>query len=556
MFGFLLLLPLVGALLFQNCSNVKIEGIQNVTYSSLLTPEEEACAPNGASFTTPMRFVFVVDMSMSNIGSLVTLTNDNVTTYSLNTSDGPSDISGERFNKIKKFIEKCGGQNNSKYAIIGFSETAMLENNQSCTNDFEDKNNAIKSIDALKGRQQHDLAIGSRTGQNPFYLQGQTYYSVGLNCAKNKILNDLVQLKDEKPVYKLFFITDGLSTDSTANQDYKPVLLDILNQSSTKAGGVSLFPVFYTGTGAKNQGSQMTKAMSLLDSMAQVIDENQSTILLNEIGNDTNLCDYIKPSIFVHYEAQRMFAVNVTSVMKKNKLFSDSDADGISDDDEAVMGWNPQNSRTSLIQDSLCNRYSKDYLECDEVAKTLPCSEGGVGLIGLNSCDEQFSKYVFGKAISSLDTDSDYLPDWVELIRNTNPVRSDALETPLNDEYPNFKKIALGIDIYNNQLIDLVPENQIMDFSFQESTDLCQEGMKKYKLNFKNIPLVKVKELNDSNKNFDLSHAIDENVIVIFSYWKASGGINLPTKVYAQILKLKINSNAYTTNEMTYVGEF
>lgn len=553
---FMILIIISIIFLFQNCSKVDLESLPSIQSASLAKPEGSICAPEGVSFTAPMRFVFIIDMSMSNIGTLKTTTIDNVTTYSLDTSDGPSDIKGERFSQVRSFIEKCGNSSDSKYAIIGFSESAMLENNQSCFNEFEDKSNAIKSIDSLKGKQLHDLGITRREKQNPYYLQGQTFYSAGLSCAKNKIFSELSQLTQDKPIYKIFFITDGMTTDSAANQNYKQTLNEIKSQATTKAAGISFFPVFYTSAGAKNQGEQVVSAQALMDQMAQEVDPSQKTILLSDIASsEVNLCQYIKPSIPVKYELYQSYAVNVSSLMKKNIHYGDSDADGLSDEDELRSGFNPTNSHSGIFHDSLCARLGLNLAQCNEHNDNLVCDKQKVNFFGLTECDEQLSMKIFGKKMSDLDSDKDSIPDWLELIRSMNPLKVDTFDIPFNDGLFNFQKISKGIDVLSNVKIYPVNTESTIDVRLSENSASCENEVKRYDYQFHRIPFSDNLSYVDSNPNLNLTHKENENIVLFFSYWKAIGGVSLPTKIYLQKIIVQKNQPNYQIDNYRYLGE-
>lgn len=550
------LLFLVVLFFFQNCSRVNLEPLPLETAMSSAKPESFSCAPEGTSFTAPMRFVFIVDMSMSNVGTLKTVTNDGKTTYSLDTSDGPSDLQGHRFTQVRNFIANCGSLANSKYAVIGFSETTLLENNQSCFSEFENKENAIKSIDALKGRQTHDLSISSREQQNPYYLQGQTYYSAGLNCAKNKITSELAQLLQEKPIYKVFFITDGMTTDLAANKNYKQILNELKSQTATKAGGMSFFPVFYTSPGAKNQGQQLASAQSLMDEIAHEVDPNQKTILLTDItSKKDSLCQYIQPSVPVNYELNQFYAINISAVMKKNVFLVDTDGDGFSDADEMRLGYNPAKSHSGVFHDALCLRLGLSLAECDQQKNDLICEREPFNFFGLSPCDEQISIKLFGKKISSVDSDKDAVPDWLELVRNMNPLRVDTFESPFADGLYNFIKLSKGLDILSNFKLYPVEDRNILDFRLFESPQSCSGSTKRYDYQIGNIPFVDTLAYEDENKNLDLSHAENENVLLVFSYWKSMGGIDLPTKMYVQKIRVNKNKSDYELDDYKYIGE-
>lgn len=541
---------------FQNCSQVRIERIESPSVVSLAKPTNSLCAPVGSSFTSQVRFIFIIDMSMSNVGTLVTKSFNNKNSYYIDKTDGPSDLNGDRFLHVKKFISECGGKSNTGYSIIGFSENTIMVNDTSCVSPFEPFDKALTSLEALKGLQDHDLAIAGRDEQNPFYLQGETFYNVGLSCLKSKITEEVNLLKDQKPIYNVFFITDGLTTDKIENQNYKQILSEIQLLTSTSAGGFNFYPVYYTSPGAKNQGAQQVSAIAMLDSMAKAVNPTQKTLLLNNIATkDNQFCQFVQPEVRINYELKKLYAVNITSTTKGSSLSPDSDADGLSDDEEVGLGWDPLNNRSTSIIDSLCLRYSSDKSSCLTERSKLTC-DPSINILGLNECDLKFSSNIFGSNMSYVDKDSDFIPDFIELVKNSNPIRFDSSDIPFSDGYDNLLKVELGLDLKSNNLLSPFPDSKKINIDFFENLQQCQSNAQSYQYILNNIPLQKVQPFNEgltNNNNF--YHEQNENVILIISYWHSTGGIVLPDKIYTQIVKVKIDNSEFKVGDLIFLGD-
>jgi len=550
---FIFLLILIS---FQNCSNVNLSPVEEPLQTNLSKPINKLCAPQGSSFGAPMRFVFVVDMSMSNLGTLNANTFDNVTHYSINSKDGPSDPNGDRFLQIKKFITDCGGSENTGYSVIGFSASTLFSTDNSCLSPFESQQKAIQSVDGLKGLQDHDKKIPGQERVNPYYLQGETYYSVGLGCLKSKIQEEISLSTTEKPIYNVFFITDGMTTDAVENQKYSQIINEIQLSTSASAGGFNFYPVFYTSPGAKNQGLEQTKALTVLDSLAALTNPKQKTILLNNISSSsTQLCQSLSQRIPVNYELKKIYAVNLTSIMKKNSIFADSDMDGVTDTEELQFGWDPLNPRSTGFLDSLCLKLGKDKSRCLLERSKMTCSEE-IKSLGMNECDLKFAHQYFGLPLTNIDTDRDGLQDFIEIIKGLNPARHDAFENPSGDGFTNEEKVILGLDIKSNLNLYPVDENSQISLRFQESSASCENKEKAYDYELESIPLKSTEKYSDpSSESNNLSHEKDENVILLFSQWQSLGGLSLPNKVFYQKILIPLNKSDYRIQQSSFIGE-
>jgi hypothetical protein len=544
-------------MVFQNCSDVKLEKLQKVTQQSLSKPNSTICAPIGSSFTSPMRFVFIIDMSMSNVGSLNVSTFDYVSTYNINEKDGPSDLNGERFNQVSKFISECGGSTNSSYSVMGFSRDNFFSKSNSCLSPFESQQEALASVQALKEMQFHDLNISSRERTNPYYLQGETYYSSGLNCLKIKINEDLNLLVDDKPVYNVFFITDGMATDPTENQNYGQILSDLSVSTSEKAGGINFYPVYYTSGGAKNQGEQKTEAIQLLDQLAAVIDKDQKTTFLGDISTQENeLCKKLSKKSQVQFKLKTLYGVNLNLMLKNNEVKVDSDSDGLPDDLEIQLGWKIDNSHSTGVLDILCYKSLNDKELCKEEVSTLQC-DSEVGRLGLTDCDLKFAANVYGKPLDGVDTDKDGIIDLIEILRGMNPNRIDTYENPSGDGVINIKKIFEGLDIFSSLISYPIGNNKKLGLQFEESLDKCSDNRSSYSFELTDIPMVNTVSFPKSSltENLNFTHLKNENIVLLISHWQTEGGLNLPEKIFYQKVKVNLKNSIFNIFDSELVGE-
>lgn len=554
---FVIIISSISFVVFQNCSKVDIEKIDEpIVVINSTKPSHTLCAPTGSSYSTPVRFIFIIDMSMSNVGTLVADSENYKTNYYIDKTDGPSDIKGDRFLQVRKFLSDCGGSTNAKYSIMGFSKDTIMVNDNSCVSAFESQDKALKSIDALKGLQDHDLAIPSGINQNPYFLQGETYYNTGLQCLKSKITEEINLLTNEKPIYHVFFITDGLTTDKSENQNYKQILSELQILTSTSASGFNFYPVYYTSPGAKNQGTQQTQSLTLLDEMAKAVNPSQKSLLLSNISQVNNqFCQLIKPEIKVNYELKKLYAVNINSITKEQHLLPDSDADGISDTEENSLGWNSLDQRSTSINDSLCFKLGKSKETCLLQKSKIKCDPSLFSL-GFDDCDLKLSSKIYGSQLNGFDTDKDLIPDFIELIKGTNPSRADSSDSAFGDSIDNISKIEQGLDVNSNANEYSLLEKQKMNIEFIEDHASCGDTIKGYQYTVHSMPLQKISAFTDKSTGvYNFSHEENENIVLLISYWQPMGGLSLPEKIYTQQIRVGIDKADFKISDLNFLGE-
>lgn len=556
----IVLLIIVSALSYQNCSDVRIKPVEVVSLAAV-KPSSSLCAPQGFSFGAPMRIIFILDMSMSNIGILHADRVDNRTTYWVDEKDGPTDLAGHRFDQVKKFIENCGGGSNITYSIMGFADGTLFANNNSCLSRFETEKEALVTINAMKSLQQHDLGISSQENTNPYYLGGQTFYHDALGCLKQKVIENSM-LDTEKPIYNVFFITDGQTTDPLDKQNYGATLKDIQLSLVDSATAFNFYPIFYTSPGAKNE-SQKATAMAMLDNMAKEVNADVKTSILSDLGtSESQFCQFVKPQAYVSYSLKNLYAVNLTALAERDSISSDTDMDGLSDAKESEMGFDPLSQRSGRYLDALCFRAKKSQTECDSISANLTCNKDLSAGLGLSGCDLMFGASLFGAPLTGIDSDSDFIPDYLEIVRSLHPGRSDAQDNPMVDGVSNFEKIIRGLDINSSQTLFPIEDEKTIKIDYQENTSGCGSDLQARRLYdyfIDRLPLVETKNyVDDLSSGLSLSHKENENVILVFSYWQADGGVAAPNKIYGQ--KILINHRAESPADWqvapaVYLGE-
>jgi len=544
-------------LAFQNCSEVSlVSPTEVIVAASIEKVSDNYCAPTGASFSNPTKVTFIVDMSASNLGVLNSTQTGEwhdpyIWAYDFT---GAADLEGQRFKAIKQFINSCGSASNLKYAVVGFGRHEVFGESESCVSSFVDQESALRSVAGLEKMQSLDKGNPSRWAgpQNPFNMQTATSYEAAMNCLNDKVGEDVTYINNEVPIYHSFFLTDGMDTGRADKRT------DVINQlksikRNALSGGAAEFnfhPLYYSSPGAANQGAQKADAMSFLDLLAKAVNPATSAGELNSISAlDDLICDSLQPEIQSDFSLSSAYAVNLTAKMRGASLFADTDMDGLLDSEELALGFDPQNSHTNKIIDALC---ASDKAACESA--DLKCSGVKVSL-GLTDCDIEYLDKKYNIRTKGADHDSDTINDYIEIIRGTALARADAIENISGDNISNFKKIAAGMDIHTNYKQVVVPEKNKIKMAIALSTDTCENNKKSYTYVFDYLPAVDVGAYQDPRPEmFDLSHAENENVYMVFTVWSPEGGADLPSKLYGQkILANQKGSVVY--GELKFIGE-
>lgn len=181
---------------------------------------------------------------------------------------------------------------------------------------------------------------------------------------------------------------------------------------------------------------------------------------------------------------KRLVAMNRNVLARNGAVLVDSDGDGIGDEDELAMGFDPTNV------DSDGDRISDGV----ELRMGLPGATGSLPLNTprgcnpevdtdgdrLNDCEER----VLGTDACIVDTDGDGLPDLVEHLGGSNPLLAEDLQDDDRDGAPNVLEIEAHTDPIS------------VDIEFQKErgygysirpTDPTVDGRACYEINIYNI---------------------------------------------------------------------
>jgi len=136
------------------------------------------------------------------------------------------------------------------------------------------------------------------------------------------------------------------------------------------------------------------------------------------------------------YRIGYVFATNVqTRLDSFGRVRTDSDADGVFDDEEANFGFNATNPRSNGVCLDGVNRLRRGCIT-NGCVKNLD-RDGD----GLSECDEK----TLGTSDVDFDSDDDGIPDSMELIYGFNPTVSDVAQDSNRDQTSNLVAFQMGM---------------------------------------------------------------------------------------------------------------
>lgn len=559
-FSFVAILA-VSALLplsFQNCGNIKLD--PKVTPpppapQAKALPQGKACSGTGALFGTPVRFTFVIDMSLSNLGgSIISDAAAGGKYYWSLDLPNATDKDKKRLDAVNSFISTCGNSAEFKYSILGFSDNAMFSSNlKTCSSPFESSTAALESVKGFKAIQDADLTRNGAVEYVTPFKMGNTAYNMGLNCLNVNINADANTAgMADVPIYQTFFLTDGQPTDyggvaTEQINSYKATMKNLIDSVLPFSSGIKLNTIYY------GPESQKAAATTMLDAIAQTTDPLAKTDYVDNFATlATKMCDLYKPQATYAYRSYQTTAVNINRVQYENDFEPDSDADGLSDKEEIKLGFDPLNARSKGVLDSLCTRAGFSFTNCAAPAACIQDYRG----FALTDCDIKFASAYFGKTLNGYDTDLDQIVDFIEIIRGTNPVAADMQFDTDKDGVTNIREIINGSSVTNK----VAPEDDdLIRFNWGKSTQAstcASTSEEPYAFSFQQAPVTTGLSYTDplpGKVNF--SHSGTENIYLVVYLTEPRGSSTLPKRLNA--VKILTSTEVDPVVEQSvYIGDF
>lgn len=617
-FYFSLLLAVILLLAFQNCGDVSVSNLPQIPpapQNSQILPEGQFCSEVGASYGSQVRFAFILDMSISNLGNAYpdcsVLSLDGHCKWVLGTTHHeqfpnflipPSDPTGMRFDVIdgdgqngtpRGFLLECGNQADFRFTSIGFSTDIMFGSAaDTCSSPFKTSQQVRQSINALRFIQNSDNAANGSfldPSVSPFDM-GETYYSKALSCLRQKIELDAA-LSTDQPTYQVFFMTDGRPTDFLLSPCVGLIAPPGQNH---QAYCRSLYPDYFACDSLSGDAKVTCRTNFYTQRIYKPLLED--------------LRDYTQ-SVSGSLKFQPIYYGQETGEARQNAINAlEGMADAVNNDPaqntkeitefsslaaELCEAYQPQAQvlyqQKQMWAFNLSSIYSQGVQEPDSDLDGIPdkedanplnprssggildklclmanpsgvcqkpsqnCEQDFVGL-GFNRCDIEISQQIFGTPLTGFDTDNDGLPDFIEIRYGLNPVVADLGDANLDgDSFSNLEELQSGLNPDDNY--NLVLSTDLVKWSFNQVTNnTCSQG-KNYEFTFEQLPLSDNLAFDGQIGNKSISLNPGENLIALIVIQEGLGRPNLKKKLTVKWIKTT-KSEAPEIEPMIFIGDF
>ena len=572
------LLLLVFSLFYQNCSEQSA-----VLYKNSLEPSTFLKIPLKTSICSEIsflkddnnKFLFVIDMSQSNIGTFIERTHLEYFWV----EDFGKDIDGNRFNAVENFISICANSDNNKFAIIGFSTGAgeIKYNSTSSTRrsflecgnsiEFKDKDEVIENLNTFREAQELEKEYFSSRWSNSFYTNDTnnypslaltfTSYSQATNCASKIINTDFIKSKDTQlSKYQVIFLSDGVPNDptpqtncnTTSNTEQSGCPTDQIKNCKTEEEGpvrdqcyidTSVTPIKSTMLDLQAYTSELNllaigygiedeenfKFLNALSSIKRPIPAKEIDTFSD--GNIDVLCQLVSTEIGYEVSSSSLMSVVLSLGQRGNTYLSDSDMDGIFDIDEPYLSYDPKNPRSGVngVLDGICEKIG-GLKKCIEAMSLLESDGGGcdpkllVNSNGLSDCDIKMIKQQWGglNLDDSSDWDKDGVPNFIEIVKATDPFSNDMNKDIDNDGMSTQFEIMRSKNPYESSgIFPPNPNEIIVQNTLKGPTNQCLNGSQE--LILKKVPPIESQDisLEDIIIHESLRHGKNEHIVAIFS---------------------------------------
>lgn len=504
-----LYLVLTLVLAFQNCGQVQIALAPPVELSSLATLSmmAEGCVNSKQIQSEKTKFVFVIDLSRSNIGDFYLASNG---AYYFDKNLG-TDPDGIRYDVIKDFISTCGNSANADYSLIAFSKTAgdVVNNGASktlqCKNTFVNSAQVISQIENIEQIQTEELNYYMQFNEatnTPFQshhtaemdqkLFRETNYVAATDCITTTVEANLINPTDDSSNYQVFFLSDGKAFSTTVGcEQLSPAakvkcyidkmdekLNYLMKLSAAKSKPIRIHSLYYTKSGA--QDLEIETYLKYLSQVGQT----EAPINLGKFSNSTStaaenpFCSLLAVDKSIVYRTSKIYAVNTNYIKIGTDFKTDSDSDGIIDELEEAYGSDKYNPRsiTSGVLDGIC-KIIGSKAQCQTRKQQIACNAIDINKFNMSDCDIKMLNLAQSAAqpeLVGVDTDNDGLPDYIEIIKGLSPINNDSYIDYDVDGFSNLQEINMGLDPFTPDKKEdaLILSNSL----FKDQIDQCTSG--------------------------------------------------------------------------------
>lgn len=584
-FSIILAFLAVTILSFQNCSQVALEMVDKSVVYQLPPYKMSASICNDIRFfnQSGSKFVFIVDMSASNVGDwFFEVVGDSK--YYYWDPKKATDPDGSRFEAIRYFLENCGGQAGSQFAVIGFGNTAGTLASSgapalSCDNvNFTSPTAAKNQLDFLKARQDADddwYFQWAKEKNNYLNVKtpdslvlGVTSYTSAIRCAENLLIKDLTSATAAPADnYFVFFISDGVPQDkngtgcalSTSTPEEKEsCYLDSVYQSMTmvrsaaitKAKNLRFTGVYYGPDGVTPK---------VLDAIAKEGGTSGSVALKSFSGEQTALCSLFVSQTAHEYKPESFIAVDLTAARKGALIVADSDMDGLDDEAEKQHGTDPRSPRSggvSGVLDGICHRLG-GIEKCKARRSQIQCEPVKFNSTGLSDCDYRIlGLHQLDVGDWGIDSDKDGMLDLIEIVKGTDPGTADMLSDPDGDGVVTRDEIVRGSDpsTPDGQLPEYLLSLFNVKYVQAAKEAVCPMGF--WQLESTRLLAVPTLSVGSFSGAFSfLNHKVNEHKLMVFYKSVAQNSAAPMNEYYASAISVFLDLNNGVEEAIPSAGE-
>ena len=244
-------------------------------------------------------------------------------------------------------------------------------------------------------------------------------------------------------------------------------------------------------------------------------------------GNIDVLCQLVSTEIGYEVSSSSLMSVVLSLGQRGNTYLSDSDMDGIFDIDEPYLSYDPKNPRSGVngVLDGICEKIG-GLKKCIEAMSLLESDGGGcdpkllVNSNGLSDCDIKMIKQQWGdlNLDDSSDWDKDGVPNFIEIVKATDPFSNDMNKDIDNDGMSTQFEIMRSKNPYESSgIFPLNPNEIIVQNTLKGPTNQCLNGSQELVL--KKVPPIESQDisLEDIIIHESLRHGKNEHIVAIFS---------------------------------------
>lgn len=579
---------------FQNCSEqpaVLVDILSKHSKSSRVSLRTSICPEVSFMDDEHNNFLFVIDMSRSNIGGWEVQGNPPKPQPPYHWDPGfAKDPSGKRFDAVRNFIDSCANSQKNKFAVIGFATQAgqLLSTNLSFNNrpklncgdsiSFGDGEGAKTVLDQLKAAQTLETNYHKQWVRPSSYFarpeskgrksvaMNYTSYSRAVKCANRIIYRNLISsFEDRVDNYHVIFISDGRPQDynpcekktgqekvkcyvdnpscekhsnqAAKDQCYSKEAVDPFKESVHEVGAVRRnFNIITVGYGITNPDDYR-----FLNELAKINKKDGRAERLDSFeGNAGVLCDLISSSFGVETNSDSLMSV-VLSLNHKNGVYkSDSDMDGLLDEDEAVLSYDPTNPRSQVdgVLDGLCEKIG-GIASCNQAMEQVDCDSNVLRSDGFSECDIKLIKSHWESLNldDSSDWDKDGVPNFIEIVKGTDPFIDDMNEDPDNDQASTRSEIMRSKNPFEHESLSPpdLPEVVIENEFSGTITPQCTRRIRHLVL--KEVPFIRSQAVSEG-LGMDLLHQANEHIVAVFSSRKTQNYLLQNKGIIGKYVKL------------------